>query len=58
MDPETQEVFVFAHKTNIQRYRRTLETYLTTEERRFVERRIAEEEAALQQIAGSLSHSA
>jgi hypothetical protein len=42
----------FAHRTNIDRYRKILATYLTAEERSFVERRISEEQAALQQLAG------
>jgi hypothetical protein len=42
----------FVHRTNIAKYRRILGTYLTTEERRFVERRLAEEQALLQQLAG------
>lgn len=41
-----------AHRANIGRYRRLLETYLTDLEREFVKRRIAEEQAALQSIAG------
>lgn len=55
MDSETETAFVFAHKANIERYRRILETYLTTDERRFVEGRLAEERAALQRLAASLS---
>lgn len=58
MDSKTQEAFVFAHKANIERYRRILETYLTTDERHFVERRLAEERAALERLAGPLSRSA
>jgi hypothetical protein len=42
----------FARRANIAKYRRILGTYLTTEERRFVERRMAEELVALQQLAG------
>jgi hypothetical protein len=41
-----------AHRANIDRYRRLLQTHLNDGERQFVERRIAEEEMALQQIAG------
>lgn len=41
-----------AHRANIGRYHRLLETYLTDLERDFVKRRIAEEQAALQRIAG------
>jgi hypothetical protein len=39
----------FGHRANIDRYRKILGTYLSAEERRFVERRLAEEQAALQQ---------
>jgi len=40
-----------AHRNNIKRYRRLLQTSLTTLERNFIERRIAEEEAALDRLA-------
>jgi hypothetical protein len=40
----------FAHRAKITRYQKILATYLTAEERRFVERRLAEEQAALQQL--------
>jgi hypothetical protein len=40
-----------AHRQNIERYRRLLETSLTVLERDFVERRIAEEESALNGLA-------
>ena len=43
----------FARRANVERYRKILGTYLTAEERRFVERRLTEEQAALQQLAGS-----
>jgi hypothetical protein len=43
----------FIHRENIARYGRILATYLTVDERRFVERRMAEEQAALQQLSGS-----
>jgi hypothetical protein len=46
----------FAHRANIARYRRILGTYLTAEERRFVEQRVAEEQAALDQLAGRAAH--
>jgi hypothetical protein len=42
----------FVHRANIARYGKILGTYLTVEERRFVERRLAEDKAALQQLAG------
>ena len=41
----------FAHRANIERYRKILATYLIAEERRFVEGRLAEELLALQQLA-------
>ena len=44
-----------AHRANIDRYRRLLQTHLTDDERQFVERRIAEEEAALQGIASGIT---
>jgi hypothetical protein len=40
----------FAHQANIDRYRRILNTFLTLQERSFVEVRLAEERAALQQL--------
>ena len=39
----------FVHRTNIARYRKILATYLTDEGRHFVERRLAEEQASLEQ---------
>jgi len=38
-------------RANVEHYRKILRTYLTDEERSFVERRIAEEEAAFQKAA-------
>jgi hypothetical protein len=45
----------FAHRANIARYQKILATYLTVEERRFVERRLAEEQVALQQFAWNIA---
>jgi hypothetical protein len=45
----------FSHRANIARYQKILATYLTVEERRFVERRLAEEQAALQQFAWNIA---
>jgi hypothetical protein len=42
------------HRANITKYQKILATYLTAEERRFVERRLAEEQAALQQLAWNI----
>ncbi len=41
----------FVHRENIARYQKILRTYLTAEERRFVERRLLEEQSAVEQIA-------
>ena len=38
----------FVHRANIDRYKKILATYLTDEERHFVERRLAEEQASLE----------
>ena len=45
----------FAHRANVAKYQKILATYLTVEERRFVERRLAEEQAALQQFAWNIA---
>ncbi len=45
-----QAVQRFAHRTNILKYQKMLVTYLTAEERRFVERRMVEEQSALRQL--------
>ncbi len=43
----------FAHQENIERYKRILRTHLTDIERVFIQRRLAEEQAALEQLAGT-----
>jgi hypothetical protein len=40
----------WAHQTNIVRYQKLLKTYLTDHERRFIERRLADEVEALRQL--------
>ena len=47
----TQE---FVHRANIVKYQRILGTYLTDYERRFVEHRLSEEQAALRQIVSNV----
>ncbi|KJC60307.1 hypothetical protein UP10_13190 [Bradyrhizobium sp. LTSPM299] len=42
-----------AHRNNIARYRNLLKTSLTDLERQFVERRLAEEQSALEAVAAS-----
>ena len=44
-----RNAFLFAHQANIDRYQRILHTQLTAEERRFVERSLAEQQATLKQ---------
>jgi hypothetical protein len=51
-DVETVEKFV--HRANIAKYQRILRTYLTDEERRFVERRLKEEINDLRESSGSI----
>lgn len=41
------------HRNNLARYRKLLKTSLTNLERQFLERRVAEEQAALEMIAAS-----
>ena len=42
-----------AHGNNIARYRKLLKTSLTDLERQFIERRVAEEQSAMEKIAAS-----
>lgn len=51
MKPDMKDALVLAHRANIDRYRRLLNTYLTATERNFVERRLDEEEEALLEVA-------
>ena len=41
------------HRSNIQRYRQLLETRLTDLERQFIEKRLSEEQSALETLAAS-----
>jgi hypothetical protein len=54
--PSNIETQRFALRTNIARYQKILTTYLTIEERRFVERRLEEDKVALQELAGAIKH--
>lgn len=47
MTSDTREAFIFAHRTNIARYRSLLQANMTVIEREFIERLIEEEEKAL-----------
>ena len=51
---EPQADHKFVHRTNIDRYKKILATHLTDEERHFVERRLAEEQASLGQSDSGL----
>ena len=51
----TRDNVLFAHKANIERYRKILETFLTAEEEGFVKRRLAEEQTALNQLTNRIS---
>ena len=42
------------HRSNIQRYRNLLKTSLTELERRFIEKRLIEEQSNLESLAASL----
>jgi hypothetical protein len=44
---ELHTALLFAHQANIERYTKILKTYLTEVERDFVQRRLTEEQAAL-----------
>lgn len=53
MKSDVKHALVFAHRTNIDRYRRLMKTHLTVNERQFIERRLDEEEQALMDIVQS-----
>lgn len=55
MASDYETMLLWVHRANIERYRKILITYLTTEESRFIERLLAEEQAALQQLTGSVA---
>lgn len=50
-DLELRAAAIDAHRKNIRRYKRLLETELTDLEREFVRRRMAEEKAAIEKLA-------
>lgn len=51
--PQLDAAMLFAHRENIKRYKRILRTHLTEDECVFIQRRLAEEQAALEQLAGT-----
>ena len=44
---QMEQSFLFAHRANIERYERLLQTQLTDHERAFIQRRLDEERRAL-----------
>jgi hypothetical protein len=50
---DDKQAHLCAHRNNIHRYRRLLQTNLTALERDFIEQRLSEEEAALNRFASS-----
>lgn len=44
---QMEQSFDFAHRSNIERYKRLLQTHLTEHERAFIQRRLEEERRAL-----------
>lgn len=55
MASDYEATALWVHRANIERYRKILRTYLTAEETRFIDRRIAEEQAALRQLTGGVA---
>jgi hypothetical protein len=53
MTSDVKTVEQFVRRANVAKYQRILGTYLTDEERRFVERRLKEEIDDLQESSGS-----
>jgi len=47
---QTQQSFIFAHRVNIERYKKLLQTRLTDYQRAYVQRRLNEERHALAQL--------
>ena len=52
---ETETTYEFIHRANIERYQLMLQTCLGPEERRFIELRLVEEQAALQQLTRNVA---
>jgi hypothetical protein len=48
---EESFVRIRTHRSNVHRYRQLLQTMLTDGERRFIERRLLEEESAIESLA-------
>lgn len=55
---QLQAARMSAHRRNIERYKKILGSYLTPQERQFVERRIREEEGAIVELFGQTLTSA
>ena len=48
---QTGQHFLFAHRSNIERYEKLLQTHLTDHERAYVQRRLDEERRALTRLS-------
>jgi hypothetical protein len=55
--PDPKDVLIMAHRNNIRRYHRLLQTHLTDIERSFIQTRLSEEQSALQSIDGQSTRS-
>jgi hypothetical protein len=49
---DPKDVFIMAHRDNIRRYHRLLQTHLTDIERSYIQSRLSEEKSALQSVEG------
>jgi hypothetical protein len=47
---QPDQAFLFAHRANIERYEKLLQTYLTEYERAFIQRRLEEERRAIAKL--------
>jgi len=50
---QTQQSFLFAHRSNIERYEKLLQTHLTDYERAYIQRRLNEERHSLAQLSAA-----
>jgi hypothetical protein len=48
---QSEASFLFAHRANIEKYEKLLQTYLTDHERAFIQRRLKEERQAIARLA-------
>jgi hypothetical protein len=55
--PDPKDVLLMAHRNNIRRYHRLLQTHLTDIERSYIQTRLSEEKSALQSVDGQSTKS-